>query len=139
MAAAIASSDIALASGTTDGLPHDAPASPRSLPADNLPPFGMLDADGQLTPAPSDPASGLHESTTPGPSLFLALEAAQAARFGERERAADGVRLCRLQRTAEWLACGRRGTLKVGGQSMAGGPARRRTGGPNSPSKARGL
>jgi hypothetical protein len=32
----------------------------------------------------------------------------------------------------------RRGTLKVGGQSMAGGPARRRTGGPNSPSKARG-
>jgi hypothetical protein len=44
----------------------------------------------------------------------------------------------KLQRTAEWVACGRRGTLKVGGQSMAGGPARRRTGGPNSPSKARG-
>ena len=44
----------------------------------------------------------------------------------------------RLQRTAEWVACGRRGTLKAGGQSMAGGPARRRTGGPNSLSKARG-
>jgi hypothetical protein len=32
-------------------------------------------------------------------------------RFREGERAADGVRLCRLRRTAEWEACGRRGTL----------------------------
>jgi hypothetical protein len=47
-------------------------------------------------------------------------------RFSERERAADGPK---LQRTAEWVACGRRGTLKVGGQSMAGGPAQRRTAG----------
>jgi len=44
----------------------------------------------------------------------------------------------KLQRTAEWVGCGRGGTLTVGGQSMAGGPARRRTGGPNSPRKARG-
>jgi hypothetical protein len=36
------------------------------------------------------------------------------------------------------IYCGRRGTLEVGGQSMAGGRARRRTGGPNRPSKARG-
>ncbi len=36
----------------------------------------------------------------------------------------------KLQRTAAWVACGRRGTLKVGGQSMAGGPQQKPTGAP---------
>jgi uncharacterized protein GlcG (DUF336 family) len=64
----------------------DKPDSPRSLPADNLPPFRMLDARGNLVPLPPLPPGGLHheasaapESTAPGPSLALALEAAQAA------------------------------------------------------------
>jgi hypothetical protein len=35
-----------------EGPFHDKPASPRSLPADNLPPFRMLDADGNLIPLP---------------------------------------------------------------------------------------
>ena len=39
---------------------HDKPASPRSLPADNLPPFGMLDDSGHLVPTPPIPAGGLH-------------------------------------------------------------------------------
>jgi len=65
---------------------HDRPASPRSLPADNLPPFGMLDDNGNLIPIPPMPASGLHrgpgaeaESAAPGPSLSQAIEAARAA------------------------------------------------------------
>jgi uncharacterized protein GlcG (DUF336 family) len=65
---------------------HDKPASPQSLPGDNLPPFGMLDAEGKLIPVPDIPASLLHrgpgappESTAPGPRLALALEAARAA------------------------------------------------------------
>jgi uncharacterized protein GlcG (DUF336 family) len=65
---------------------HDKPDSPRSLPADNLPPFGMLDAKGQLVPTPPLPPGGLHrgpgsapESTARGPSLDLAVEAARAA------------------------------------------------------------
>jgi uncharacterized protein GlcG (DUF336 family) len=69
-----------------DSIFHDAPASPRSLPADNLPPFGMLDADGKLVPTPPIPAGGLHrgfgsppESTARGPSLFVAIAAARAA------------------------------------------------------------
>jgi uncharacterized protein GlcG (DUF336 family) len=69
-----------------DSVFHDQPASPRSLPADNLPPFGMLDDNGKLVPAPPIPAGGLHrgpgslpESTARGPSLFLAMEAARAA------------------------------------------------------------
>jgi uncharacterized protein GlcG (DUF336 family) len=64
----------------------DKPDSPRSLPADNLPPFRMLDAQGHLVPLPPLPPGGLHhdaggapESTAPGPSLALALEAAQTA------------------------------------------------------------
>jgi uncharacterized protein GlcG (DUF336 family) len=64
----------------------DKPDSPRSLPADNLPPFRMLDAQGYLIPLPPLPPGGLHhdaggapESTARGPSLALALEAAQAA------------------------------------------------------------
>jgi uncharacterized protein GlcG (DUF336 family) len=77
---------LASAAKAADSIFHDAPASPRSLPADNLPPFGMLDADGKLVPTPPIPAGGLHrgpgsapESTARGPSLFLALEAARAA------------------------------------------------------------
>ena len=64
----------------------DKPDSPRSLPADNLPPFRMLDAQGNLVPLPALPPEGLHhgpgaapESTARGPSLALALDAAQAA------------------------------------------------------------
>jgi uncharacterized protein GlcG (DUF336 family) len=69
-----------------DSVFHDAPDSPRSLPADRLPPFGMLDAGGRLVPTPPIPAGGLHrgpgsppESTARGPSLDLAMEAALAA------------------------------------------------------------
>jgi len=65
---------------------HDRPASPRSLPADNLPQFGMLDDNGNLVPTPPMPAGGLHrgpgsepETTAPGPSLSQAIEAARAA------------------------------------------------------------
>jgi uncharacterized protein GlcG (DUF336 family) len=65
---------------------HDKPASPRSLPADNLPPFGMLDEHGELVAMPPMPAGGLHrgpgsppESTARGPSLDIAVEAARAA------------------------------------------------------------
>ena len=65
---------------------HDKPASPQSLPGDNLPPFAMLDANGRLIPVPDIPASILHrgpgeppESTARGPSLGLAVEAARAA------------------------------------------------------------
>jgi uncharacterized protein GlcG (DUF336 family) len=69
-----------------DSLFHDKPASPRSLPADNLPPFGMLDDNGHLVPTPPIPAGALHrgagsppESTARGPSLVLAVEAARGA------------------------------------------------------------
>jgi uncharacterized protein GlcG (DUF336 family) len=65
---------------------HDQPASPRSLPADNLPPFRMLDTDGNLIPLPEMPPGGLHrgagappESLARGPSMNLAIEAARAA------------------------------------------------------------
>ncbi len=66
---------------------HDKPASPRSLPADNLPPVRMLDDSGNLVPLPvMPPGAGMHrgagappESTAAGPSLALAVEAANAA------------------------------------------------------------
>jgi uncharacterized protein GlcG (DUF336 family) len=65
---------------------HDKPASPRSLPADNLPPFRMLDDNGNLIPIPELPPGGLHrgagappESLARGPSMELAIEAARAA------------------------------------------------------------
>jgi uncharacterized protein GlcG (DUF336 family) len=65
---------------------HDKPASPQSLPGDNLPPFAMLDAAGKLIPVPDIPASLLHrgpgappESSAPGPKLEFAIEAARAA------------------------------------------------------------
>jgi len=38
---------------------HDQPASVRSLPGDNLPPFEMLDDAGHLVPAPPMPAAAL--------------------------------------------------------------------------------
>jgi uncharacterized protein GlcG (DUF336 family) len=69
-----------------DSVFHDKPASAQSLPADNLPPFGMLDASGKLVPTPPIPAGGLHrgpgsppESTVPGPTLSQALIAARGA------------------------------------------------------------
>jgi uncharacterized protein GlcG (DUF336 family) len=69
-----------------EGPFHDKPASPRSLPADNLPPFRMLDESGKLIPLPTMPPGALHggaggppESTARGPSLALSLEAAKAA------------------------------------------------------------
>jgi uncharacterized protein GlcG (DUF336 family) len=72
--------------GAADAVFHDKPASPQSLPADNLPPFGMLDANGKLIPTPPIPAGGLHrgpgsppESTARGPSLEQATVAARAA------------------------------------------------------------
>jgi uncharacterized protein GlcG (DUF336 family) len=73
-----------LGRAATDNGFHDQPASPRSLPADNLPPFNMLDDKGRLIPVPPLPPGGLHastgpESTAPGPSLALAVEAAQTA------------------------------------------------------------
>ena len=65
---------------------HDKPASVRSLPADNLPPFGMLDDGGRFVPAPQLPKGTLHggpgsppESTARGPSLELSMAAAHAA------------------------------------------------------------
>jgi uncharacterized protein GlcG (DUF336 family) len=69
-----------------EGPFHDKPASPRSLPADNLPPFRMLDDSGKLIPLPQMPAGALHggaggppESTARGPSLANSIEAARAA------------------------------------------------------------
>ena len=77
---------VGLACAAQDTVFHDKPASPRSLPADNLPPFGMLDDKGQLVPTPPLPAGALHrgpgfppESTARGPSLDSAIEAAHAA------------------------------------------------------------
>ena len=65
---------------------HDKPESPRSLPADNLPPFGMLDNAGHLVLPPPRPAGGLHrgpgsppESDAAGPSLEFADKLAREA------------------------------------------------------------
>lgn len=65
----------------------DQPVGPQSLPGDNLPPFNMLDAHGQLVPPPPPPPGGYHhggagsavESTAPGPTLDQAIAAARAA------------------------------------------------------------
>jgi uncharacterized protein GlcG (DUF336 family) len=71
---------------SADAVFHDQPASPQSLPADNLPPFNMLDAQGRLKPMPPIPEGALHrskddppESTAAGPGLVLATVAARAA------------------------------------------------------------
>jgi uncharacterized protein GlcG (DUF336 family) len=64
---------------------QDKPVGPRSLPGDNLPPFGMLDDAGKLPPYPQMPAGAaeLHakkrESNQPGPSLEISIAGAQAA------------------------------------------------------------
>jgi uncharacterized protein GlcG (DUF336 family) len=66
---------------------HDQPDSVRSLPADNLPPFAMLDAHGNLVPEPPVPPAGAlnrgpgspPETRARGPTLALALEAARTA------------------------------------------------------------
>lgn len=88
LALGVACALMVLSSGAWSADPpfHDKPASAQSLPADNLPPFGMLGADGKLVPAPTIPAGGLHrgpgsapESTAPGPSLAQAIKAAQGA------------------------------------------------------------
>jgi uncharacterized protein GlcG (DUF336 family) len=70
----------------TDSVFHDKPASAQSLPADNLPPFGMLDDHGKIVPNPPIPAGGLHrgpgsppESTARGPSLSQSIDGARAA------------------------------------------------------------
>jgi uncharacterized protein GlcG (DUF336 family) len=70
------------------GPEDDKPASPRSLPTDALPPFGMLDDRGHLIPVPSPaamaagtpgPASAPPRAAAPGPSLELATAGARAA------------------------------------------------------------
>jgi uncharacterized protein GlcG (DUF336 family) len=70
----------------SDTPPHDRSASSRSLPADNVPSFGVLDDSGNLLPAPALPTGAARrapnsepESDAPGPSLGLAIEAARAA------------------------------------------------------------
>jgi len=66
--------------------PADKPAGPRSLPGDNLPPFGMLDDKGKLVPMPPPPPGGWHrgpsaekESNVPSPTLAVAIAGARAA------------------------------------------------------------
>jgi uncharacterized protein GlcG (DUF336 family) len=83
---ALALTQALAARSVADSPFHDQPASPRSVPADNLPPFGMLDDRGNLVPVPAMPAGALHrgagappESTAPGPPLMMAIEAARAA------------------------------------------------------------
>jgi uncharacterized protein GlcG (DUF336 family) len=68
------------------GANGDKPVGPQSLPGDNLPPFNMLDASGNLVPPRPPPPGGYHqgphappESTAPGPSLDMAIAAARAA------------------------------------------------------------
>jgi uncharacterized protein GlcG (DUF336 family) len=68
------------------GANGDKPVGPQSLPGDNLPPFNMLDANGNLVVPPPPPPGGYHkgghappESTAPGPSLDVAIAAARAA------------------------------------------------------------
>jgi uncharacterized protein GlcG (DUF336 family) len=71
------------------GPQDDKPASPRSLPTDALPPFGMLDDTGHLVPVPSpaamaaaatsEPAAPPPPPAAPGPSLEVATDGARAA------------------------------------------------------------
>jgi uncharacterized protein GlcG (DUF336 family) len=73
------------AQSATDAPLRDRTASPRSLPADNIPSFGILDEDGNLVPVPPLPNGAHHtpgsepESSAPGPTLAQAVEAARAA------------------------------------------------------------
>ena len=68
------------------GRLHDRPSGPYALTGDTLPPFGMIAEDGRFTPSPYEMPAGLHpgpagvpESDAAGPSLKLAMRAAQAA------------------------------------------------------------
>ena len=68
-----------------DAHPRDKRVDPRSLPGDNLPPFGMLDDKGQLVPMPAEFVGRKHaptnvpESKVPSPTLEIAIAAARAA------------------------------------------------------------
>jgi uncharacterized protein GlcG (DUF336 family) len=78
-----------LCAASAPGPEDDKPASPRSLPTDNLPPFGMLDDKGHLIPVPSpaemaraaasQPPPAPPRAAAPGPSLDLATKAVRAA------------------------------------------------------------
>src|SRR5579872_2012348 len=61
----------------------DRSASARSLPGDTTPSFGVIDEDGNLIAAPSQPSPARRgpepESDAPGPSLAQAIDAARAA------------------------------------------------------------
>lgn len=77
---------IGAATQAADAPFHDKPVSARSLPADNLPPFRMLDDSGHLVPIPDLPPGALHrgagsppESTALGPSLAASIQAAERA------------------------------------------------------------
>ncbi|MBS0482096.1 MAG: heme-binding protein [Proteobacteria bacterium] len=66
---------------------HAISPGPRALPGDRLPPFAVLDDQGQLQLSPPPLPPGVHlpqpggppESTAPGPSLAEATRMAQAA------------------------------------------------------------
>jgi uncharacterized protein GlcG (DUF336 family) len=68
-----------------DAHPRDKRVDARSLPGDNLPPFGMLDEKGQLVPMPPEFVGRRHaptsvpESKVPSPTLDVAIAAARAA------------------------------------------------------------
>jgi uncharacterized protein GlcG (DUF336 family) len=68
-----------------DAHPRDKRVDARSLPGDNLPPFGMLDDKGQLVPMPAEFVGRRHgpntgpESKVPSPTLDVAIAAARAA------------------------------------------------------------
>lgn len=75
-----------VSSGAVAGPFHDQPSGPHALPGDNLPPFGMKDAQGTLPPPPPLPPGvtlpgpgAPPESTATGPSPRAALAMAQAA------------------------------------------------------------
>jgi uncharacterized protein GlcG (DUF336 family) len=103
MATAAAVALFAAAAASAAGWVHinyqDKPAGPRSLPGDNLPPFGMLDDSGKLIPDPPRPAGapgpGQHErkpeSEQPGPSLEIAVAGAEAAIAECRRQGAYGA------------------------------------------------
>ncbi len=85
-AAVLLAASAQLAQAASDGPLHARPASPRSLPADNVPPFGIVNDDGNLIPLPAPASSGGRagpsaepESTAPGPTLIQAVAAARAA------------------------------------------------------------
>jgi uncharacterized protein GlcG (DUF336 family) len=79
-------SALVAAHAAADISSHDRAASPRSLPADNVPSFAILDDNGNLEPVPTTPTTSARrgpnlepESSAPGPSMSQAIEAARAA------------------------------------------------------------